>query len=106
MVDYAQSLKVWIASPTTLMSLLTTVQLILRNVERDKHTKIIQEELIKLGEEFKRYQERWNKLSRSIDTVSSDVKNIHITSEKIGKKFDSISNVTFDTNQQIKQNND
>lgn len=106
LVDYAQRQKVWIASPTTLMSLLTTVQLMLRNVERDKHTKVIQEELIKLGEEFKRYQDRWNKLSRSIDTVNSDVKNIHITTDKIGRKFESISNVNFDTNDKIKQNND
>lgn len=106
LVDYAQGQKVWIASPTTLMSLLTTIQLMLRNVERDKHTKVIQEELVKLGDEFKRYQERWNKLSRSIDSVNSDVKNIHITTDKIGKKFESISNVNFDTNQKINQNND
>ena len=101
LVDYAQRLKVWIASPTTLMSLLSTVQLMLRNVERDKHAKVIQDELIKLGEEFKRYQDRWNKLSRSIDTVNSDVKNIHVTTNKIGKKFESISNVNFETNKEI-----
>lgn len=95
-VDYAQNKRVWIASPTTLMSLLTTVQVILRNVERDKYAKIIQEELGKLGDEFSRYQERWDKLSRNIDTVHKSVKDIHITSSKIGKRFEEISNVKLE----------
>lgn len=95
-VDYAQSKRVWIASPTTLMSLLTTVQVLLRNVERDKYAKIIQEELVKLGKEFGRYQERWDKLSRNIDTVSKSVKDIHVTSDKIGKRFEKISHVNIE----------
>ena len=94
-IDYAQRKRVWIASPTTLMSLLTTVQILLRNVERDKYSKIIQEELIRLGDEFKRYQERWDKLSRNIDTVNKSVKEIHTTSGKIGKRFEAISNVNI-----------
>ncbi|QMS84964.1 DNA recombination protein RmuC [Candidatus Xianfuyuplasma coldseepsis] len=95
-VDYAQSKRVWIASPTTLMSLLTTVQVLLRNVERDKYAKVIQEELVKLGTEFSRYQERWDKLSRNIDTVSKSVKDIHTTSNKIGKRFKEISHVDLE----------
>ncbi len=94
-IDYAQKKRVWIASPTTLMSLLTTVQVLLRNVERDKYSKVIQEELIRLGDEFKRYQERWDKLSRSIDTVNKSVKEVHTTSSKIGKRFDEISKVNI-----------
>jgi len=94
-VDYAQNKRVWIASPTTLMSLLTTIQVLLRNVERDKYAKIIQEELIKLGAEFSRYQDRWDKLSRNIDTVSKSVKDIHTTSTKIGKRFEEISHVNL-----------
>lgn len=95
-VNYAQSKRVWIASPTTLMSLLTTVQVLLRNVERDKYAKVIREELLRLGDEFKRYQERWDKLSRSIDTVSKSVKDIHVTSNKIGKRFEQISQVQLE----------
>ena len=100
-IDYAQRKRVWIASPTTLMSLLTTVQLLLRNVERDKYSKIIQEELIRLGDEFKRYQDRWDKLSRNIDTVNKSVKEIHTTSSKIGKRFEEISNVKITENTKI-----
>jgi len=100
-IDYAQRRRVWIASPTTLMSLLTTVQVLLRNVERDKYAKVIQQELVKLGDEFKRYQERWDKLSRSIDTVNKSVKDIYTTSTKIGKRFDEISQVQLDEKEEL-----
>lgn len=32
-----------------------------------------------------RYKERWDKLSTHIDTVSRDVKDIHITTDKLVK---------------------
>lgn len=96
LVKYAASKKVWITSPTTLMSLLTIIQAVLKGLERDKYTSVIHEELNRLGIEFGRYKERWDKLSRSIQTVNSDVENIHKTTEKITKRFDSISNVKID----------
>ena len=96
LIKYAASKKVWITSPTTLMSLLTIIQSVLRGLERDKYTSVIHEELNKLGVEFSRYRDRWDKLSRSIQTVSNDVENIHKTTEKITKRFDSISNVKIE----------
>ena len=96
LIEYAQQRRVWLVSPTTLMSTLTTIQVILNNLERDRHALVIQQELNKLGDEFKRYKERWDKLSKHIDSVSKDVKEIHITTEKIGTRFDSISNVELD----------
>ena len=96
LVKYAASRKVWITSPTTLMSLLTIIQSVLMGLERDKYTSIIHDELNKLGLEFARYKERWDKLSRSIQTVSSDVENIHITTDKITKRFESINNVNIE----------
>ena len=93
LISYAQSKNVWISSPTTLISLLTIIQAVLMGMERDKYTSVIHEELNKLGEEFSKYRLRWDKLSRSIDTVSKDVKDIHVTTEKITKRFDSISHV-------------
>ena len=96
LVAYSQRKRVWLVSPTTFMSTLTTIQVILNNLERDQHALIIQQELNKLGDEFKRYKERWDKLSKHIDSVSKDVKEIHITTEKIGTRFDAISNVELD----------
>lgn len=89
----AYNKHVWITSPTTLMSTLTTLAMIIKNMERDKYAKVIQTELNKLAIDFSRYKERWDKLSRSIDTVSKDVKDIHVTTDKISKRFESINQV-------------
>ncbi len=96
LLKYSYDKKVWITSPTTLMSTLTIIQMILKNMERDKYAKVIHEELNRLSVEFKHYRERWDKLSRSIETVSKDIKDINITTEKITKRFDSISSVDVD----------
>jgi len=92
-LDYAYKKKVWICSPTTLISTLSVIEMIIKNIERDKYTSIIHEELNKLGIEFSRYKERWDKLAKSIETVNKDVENVHITTEKISKKFDAINRV-------------
>ena len=92
-IDYAYKRRVWITSPTTLISTLTVIQMIIKNMERDKYTSVIHEELNKLGLEFSRYKERWDKLSRSIQAVNKDVENVSITTEKISKKFQAINQV-------------
>lgn len=97
LLDYAYKKRVWITSPTTLISTLTTIQIIMKNIERDKYAKIIHNELSLLDSEFKRYKDRWDKLYRSIETVSKDVKDIHTTTEKITKRFNSISQVEMET---------
>ena len=92
-INYAYKKRVWITSPTTLISTLTVIQMIINNIERDKYTSIIHEELNKLGLEFARYRERWDKLAKSIQSVNKDVENVYITTDKISKKFESINNV-------------
>lgn len=92
-IEYAYKKRVWITSPTTLISTLTVIEMIIKNMERDKYTSVIHDELNKLGLEFARYKERWDKLARSIQTVNKDVENVSITTEKISKKFDSINKV-------------
>ena len=95
LITYAYERRVYIASPTTLMSLLTIIQAVLVGMERDKYASVIHLELNRLGDEFMRYKDRWDKLSSHIDTVSKDVRDIHITTDKITKRFDSISNVNI-----------
>ena len=97
LVDYAYRRRVFITSPTTLISTLTVIQMIIKNMEKDKYTSIIHEELNKLGLEFARYKERWDKLSKSIQTVNKHVENVSITTDKISKKFTSINQVDIKT---------
>ena len=96
LVEYAYKRNVWLTSPTTLISTMTTIEVLLKNMERDKYAKVVHEELTKLGIEFSRYKERWDKLSRSIETVNKDVDALNITSDKITKKFEAISDVKLD----------
>ena len=95
-IEYAYKNRVWIASPTTLMSMLTVIQTVIKNMERDKYAAVIQKELSALSVEFSRYKERWDTLQKSIDKVSRDVKEVNITTEKITNKFESINKVEVD----------
>jgi DNA recombination protein RmuC len=93
LIDYAYKRRVWLVSPTTLISSLTMILMVIQNMERDKYANIIHEELNKLGLEFTRFKDRFDKLSRSIQTVNKDVENFQVTTDKIKKRFDSINNV-------------
>lgn len=96
LLNYAYSKKVWIAGPTTLISTVSIISMILKNMERDKYAKVIHEELNKLSVEFSRYKERWDKLARSVKNVNQSIDDLHTTSEKITKRFDSINSVDLD----------
>lgn len=93
LIEYAYKKRVWLVSPTTLISTLTMIMMVIQEIERDKYTSIIHDELNKLGIEFGRFKSRFDKLSKSIQTVNKDVESFQITTDKIKKKFDSISNV-------------
>ena len=94
--DYAQKNRVWIVSPTTLFSTLSMVQMVAANMERDAQAQVIVTELKKLGDEFRRYIDRWDKLKKSIDSVAKNAENVNITSNKISTKFKHISDAKFD----------
>ena len=96
LIDYAREKNVWIASPTTLMALLTTITAIVRDIKTQEQAKKIQEELMKLSRNFKLYKQRWETLSKHIDTVHKDVREISITTTKISNEFDRIEKVEFD----------
>lgn len=98
LIDYANNRRVWISSPTTLMATLTSVQVIVQNLEQSKYAKIIQEHLMKLNDDFMRYSRRWDALSKHLDTVSNDAKDIHVSTKKITNQFEKISNVNFEEN--------
>ena len=95
-IEYAYKKNVRIASPTTLISVLTIIQVMMTNLERDKYANIIQQELEKLNVEFTRYRTRWDNLQKDIEKVSKDVKEINTTSNKISKRFTEISNAKFE----------
>ena len=96
LLNFAYNKRVWIAGPTTLISTVSIISMILKNMERDKYAKVIHEELNKLSVEFSRYKDRWDKLARTVKSVNQSIDELHTTSEKITKRFDSINNVDLD----------
>lgn len=96
LINYSYSKKVWITGPTTLISTLSIISMILKNMERDKYAQVIHDELDKLGVEFSRYKDRWDKLSRSVKSVNQSLDELHTTTEKITKRFASIKNADID----------
>lgn len=96
LVEYSNTKRVWLTSPTTLFSTLTMIQVFVQNLKRDEQTKVIIDELNKLNVEFIRYSERWEKLNRSIDTIKKDAEKMSTTTEKIKKKFDYIKDAKFE----------
>lgn len=92
LVEYAQQKNVWITSPTTLMAFLTTVATMLENIKFSKNLNVVKANLLELSKLFDNYKTRWDNLVRHIDSVSKDVKDISITTNKISNGFSNIAN--------------
>ncbi|MCF8059733.1 MAG: DNA recombination protein RmuC [Bacteriovoracaceae bacterium] len=89
-VEYAAKKKVWLTSPTTLMAILSTVQAVLINIERNKHIDEIHQEINQLGVDFERYEERWEDLVKHLGTIQKDVDRLNISNKKITDRFKKI----------------
>jgi DNA recombination protein RmuC len=89
-VAHAQSRRVWIVSPTTLMAVLNTARAVLKDVETRRHIHVIQSELAKLAQDFQRFDARMGALARHIEQAGKDVAEVHISSRKISASFQRI----------------
>lgn len=96
LVEYSNSKKVWFTSPTTLISTLTIIQTLVKNMERDSQAELIVNELKLLAVDFSRYIDRWEKLERTANTLSNDIKDVNITSNKLSNKFKNIEDGKLD----------
>ncbi len=93
MVEYAYQSRVWFASPTTLMAILTTARSVIKDEATRQQVHLIQEHLIKLGADFGRFRNRFDNLAKHIDQAASDVKQIHTSASKISNRFEQIEKV-------------
>ena len=95
-VEYAQKAKVWLASPTTMMAILTTSLAAIKDVETKKQIHIIQKHLGLLSVDFNRFQKRMDNLARHIRQAEEDVTQIHQSSKKITSRFNQIEQVELE----------
>ena len=77
LVEFAQRLKIWLVSPTTMMAVLTTARAVLKDAATRKQVHIIQEHLIILGKDFNRFQDRMDNLAKHIQQAHQDVEDVH-----------------------------
>ncbi len=92
-VDYANKKRVWLASPTTLMAILTTSRSVLKDEATRQQVHVIQAHLSHLSQDFGRFKSRFANLAKHIDQAASDVKQIHTSADKISSRFDKIEQV-------------
>ncbi len=90
LVDLAAARRVWIVSPTTLMAVLNTARVVLKDVETRRQVHVIQDELGKLGRDFGRFDERMRKLADHIRQAHEDADQVQISSRKISDRFAAI----------------
>ncbi|SEK35033.1 DNA recombination protein RmuC [Colwellia chukchiensis] len=93
LVDYANKKRVWLASPTTLMAILTTARSVLKDEATRKQIHVIQAHLSHLSADFARFKGRFANLAKHIDQAANDVKQIHTSADKISSRFDKIEQV-------------
>lgn len=90
LVAEAHKKRVWLASPNTLMAILTTAQSVLKNHKIREEAQLIREQLGTLSVEFSRFEKRMEQLTRHIKQASQDTDQIWISSRKITEQFDKI----------------
>ncbi len=93
LVELSYQNKVWLASPTTMMAILTTAKAVLKDDATKQQVHEIQEHLGFLSKDFDRFQKRMDDLERHISQANDDVKNINISAKKISSRFEKIESV-------------
>ncbi len=87
LVDYAQRKRIWLASPTTLLSHLHISMSTIRDQQLQEHIGLMKKQLQVLDEEFDRFDKRIDQTSRHISMCHKDVSDLHCTAKKISRSF-------------------
>ena len=95
-VDHANAKRVWIVSPTTLMAVLNTARAVLKDVETRKQIHVIKEALARLGQDFRRFEDRMKKLADHIRLAHQDAEDVQTSSRKITQQFQRIESAEIE----------
>lgn len=96
LVEMAQTAKIWMVSPTTMMAILSTARAVLKDAATRQQVHEIQKHLRLLADDFERFQIRMDNLAKRIAQAHNDVDQIHISSRKITQRFVHIDKAEFD----------
>ena len=87
LVELAQRKRVWLASPTTLMAVLTTALAVIKDYSAGEKMAQIRQELGYLAQDFGRFQDHMEKLLRRFDLTYQEAQKLVSTGGKILKRF-------------------
>ncbi len=92
-VAKAFKLQVYITSPNTLMALLATMRSILRDTQMREQSSRLRDEVIKIGEDIDRLDNRVGKLATHYRQMGEDIDNIQISTSKISNHAQNVKNL-------------
>jgi DNA recombination protein RmuC len=87
LVEESQRLKVWIASPTTLMAILTTARSVLKDAAMRERADMLKDQLVLLGKDFNRFQERMDSLVKYVRQAHDKAEEVSTSARKITGQF-------------------
>ena len=88
-------LRVFLASPTTLMALLNTIRSVLKDARMREQAGLIQQELMKVLKDVDRLGDRVDKLQKNFDTAYNTVRDVRISTDKISSKVGRIAELEW-----------
>ena len=88
-------LRVFLASPTTLMALLNTIRSVLKDTRMREQAGMIQQELMKMLKDVDRLSERVDKLQRNFETAYNTVREVRTSTDKITTKVGRIAELEW-----------
>lgn len=95
-VEEAQKLRVWLASPTTMMAILTTARAVIKDAATREQVHMIQKYLAELSKDFHRFQQRMHNLARHIEQAHGDIQEVKTSADKISSRFEKIERVELE----------
>jgi len=95
-INYAYKNKVWIASPTTLISSLSLIETVSNNIKQNEQTTLLVEELKYLANEFRKYMERFERIKNRVTNLTKDIDELNITTNYIYNRFKDIETGKLD----------
>lgn len=89
-VEYARAQKVVLTSPSTLPSILVTINMVRIEVERAKNVQEISRQLNKLSKDFEMFGREWESFSNQLEKATSGREKLDKRVGRITSKFDAI----------------
>lgn len=95
-INLSYKKNVWLASPTTMMAILTVMQSTIRNIDMQNEFKKIQENLVKLSSEFIKFDSSIDAMHKNLEKTVLEVGKVQSRAKKIIKRFNEIESLTIE----------